>query len=510
MTATTRQGTVREPGIDRPDAGDIATVAARLGYDQAVAEAGEFATLIGGMLDAYDVVDGIEPEPPVRERVAHRRPGPDEDPDNAWVVRTEIRATESGPLAGLRVAVKDNIMVAGLPMAAGSGLLAGYWPPFDATVVSRVLDAGATITGKTSCEYFCLDGGSHTSDFGVTHNPHRRGYSAGGSSSGNAAALATGQADLALGSDQAGSIRVPASFCGIVGLKPTHGLVPYTGIIPLDPVIDHAGVMSTTVADAALLLSVVAGYDDYDPRQRRIVVGDYLSDLDAGVRGLRIGLLTEGFGHPDGEPGVDDAVRAAAAGLAARGAEVIEVSIPTHRQGLALWTPIVMHGMAHSVVRGQGFGAGRDDRYPVDAIEHLLARRDRVGEMPATVTACAILAEYVQQRHGISYYARAVNAVRRLRQEYDRALEHVDLLLMPTTPHKAQPMPPAQAPVADYVGPANDMFGNTAPFNATHHPALSLPCGESGGLPVGLMLVGRHFDEATVLRAGHACERRVR
>jgi amidase len=462
------------------------------------------------MLGAYDVVDGVATEQPVREHVPYWRPGPDEDPDNAWVLRSELSAAGSGPLAGLRVAVKDNVMVAGLPMAAGSGLLADYRPSFDATVVARVLDAGGTIAGKTNCEYFCLDGGSHTSEFGVTHNPHRRGYSAGGSSSGNAVALATGQADLALGTDQAGSIRVPASFCGIVGLKPTHGLVPYTGITPLDPPIDHAGVMATTVAQAALLLSVVAGYDEYDPRQRRVTVGDYLSDLDAGVRGLRIGRLTQGFGHPGSEPDVDDAVRTAAAGLAALGAEVAEVSIPMHSQGLALWTPIVMHGMAHSVVHGQGFGAGRDDRYPVEAIEHLLARRDQVSELPATVTACAILAEYVQQRYGISYYARAVNAVRRLRQEYDRVLEHIDLLLMPTTPHKAQPNPVAQAPVADYVGSANDMFGNTAPFNATHHPALSLPCGDSDGLPIGLMLVGRHFDEATVLRAAHAYERRVR
>jgi len=334
--------------INRPDTSDIAAVAARLGYDRAAAQADEFATLIGGMLGAYDVLDGVEAEQPTREYVAHRRPGPDEDPDNAWVLRTEISTTGSGPLAGLRVAVKDNIMVAGLPMAAGSGLLAGYRPSFDATVVSRVLEAGATIAGKTNCEYFCLDGGSHTSEFGATHNPHRRGYSAGGSSSGNAVALATGQTDLALGTDQAGSIRVPASFCGIVGLKPTHGLVPYTGITPLDPVIDHAGVMSTTVAETALLLSVVAGYDDYDPRQRRVTVGDYLSDLDVGVRGLRIGRLAEGSGHPGSEPDVDDAVRAAADDLAALGAEVVEVSIPmhSHRSSCMAWRTASSMGRA--------------------------------------------------------------------------------------------------------------------------------------------------------------------
>jgi amidase len=154
----------------------------------------------------------------------------------------------------------------------------------------RVLDAGATIVGKTNCEYLCLSSGSHTSDYGATHNPRRPGFTSGGSSSGNAVAIVAGDADLALGTGQAGSIRVPASYSGLVGLKPTHGLVPYTGISPLDPVIDHAGPMNSTVDDSALLLSVIAGYDEYDPRQRRIA--------DSVVRetsALRIGVLREGF-----------------------------------------------------------------------------------------------------------------------------------------------------------------------------------------------------------------------
>lgn len=497
---------------ERPSAADVAAVAARLGYHRAADRATEFAELIGVTLDAYDALDDptYDPEPD-RGPVPHRRPQPDEDPDNAWALRTDLSTTDSGPLDGQRVAIKDNIMVAGLPMSAGSGLLADYQPILDATVTARVLEAGATIVGKTNCEYFCLDGGSHTSHFGVTHNPHRRGYSAGGSSSGNAVALATGQADLAIGTDQAGSARVPASFCGVVGLKPTYGLVPYTGIVPLDLVIAHTGVMSTTVEDAATLLSVLAGYDDYDPRQRRVTVDDYLSRLHDGVTNLRVGVLVEGVDGPGSEPEVDAAVRSAAADIAALGAEVVEVSVPRHAIGAALWTPIVMHGMTRTIVHGQGFGAGRDDRYPTDLIEHLLARRDQVDDLPATVTACAILAEYVEQTQGMSYYARAVNAVRSLRAEYDHALHDVDLLLMPTTPHTAHPMPSLQeASVADCVGQATDMFANTAPFNATHHPALSLPCGESDGLPIGLMLVGRNFDDATVLRADHTYEQHVR
>ena len=496
--------------LARPSAEDVAVIAERLGYHRVVRRAAEFAEVIGSTLDAYDAVDEAQDDAPDRAPVPYRRPRLDDDPDNAWVLRTELSSTGSGPLAGYRVAVKDNIMVAGLPMSAGSGLMADYQPAFDATVTARVLEAGATIVGKTNCEYFCLDGGSHTSHFGVTHNPHRRGYSAGGSSSGNAVALATGQADLAVGTDQAGSARVPASFCGVVGLKPTHGLVPYTGITPLDPMIDHAGVMSTTVRDAALLLTVLAGYDDYDPRQRRVTVDDYLSPLEHGVAGLRVGVLAEGFESPGVEPDVDAAARRAAADFAALGAEVVEISVPMHARGAALWTPLVMHGMARTIVHGQGFGAGRDDRFPTELIEQLLARRDQVDDLPATVTACAVLAEYVEQTHGMSYYARAVNAVRRLRADYDQALRRVDVLLMPTTPHTARPMPSQHAPLASYVGEANDMFANTAPFNATHHPALSLCSGESDGLPIGLMLVARRFDDATVLRAGHAYEQRAR
>ena len=493
----------------RPTAADVATIAARLGYTQAAGRAEEFAELIAGTLDAYDALDDPTfDHEPARDPVPYRRPELGEDADNAWALLTDLSTTDVGPLAGRRVAIKDNIMVAGLPMAAGSGLLVDYQPVLDAEVTRRVLDAGATIVGKTNCEYFCLDGGSHTSHFGPTHNPHRHGFSAGGSSSGNAVALVTGQADLAIGTDQAGSVRVPASFCGVVGLKPTHGLVPYTGITPLDPLIDHAGVMTTTVADAALLLGVLAGDDDIDPRQRHVKVDDYAAQLERGVTGLRIGVLVEGFGTPGGEPDVDAATRQAAVDLTSLGAEVVDVSVPMHARGTALWTPIVMHGMLRTVVHGQGFGGGRDDLYPLDLIEHLLARRDDVDQLPPTVTACAILAEHVEQTHGIAYYARAVNAVRRLRAEYDQALRDVDLLLMPTTPHKAQPMPLQHEPITAYVGKANDMFANTAPFNATHHPAMSLPCGTTDGLPSGLMLVGRRNGDATVLRAGHAYERR--
>jgi amidase len=494
--------------IAKPSADDVAAVATRLGYHSAVPHAAQYAAIITDLLDAYDTVITVDTPPLAPANRSYRSPGPDEDPHNAWYVKTNITGAPSGPLTGKTLAVKDSIMVAGIPMMNGSGLLEGFVPDVDATVVTRVLDAGAEITGKTNCEYFCLSGGSHTGQHGPTHNPHRHGYSAGGSSSGSAVAVVTADVDLALGADQAGSIRVPASYSGLVGLKPTYGLVPYTGIAPLDPLVDHVGPMSATVADNALLLSVIAGHDDYDPRQQRPHVGDYLAALGAALRGLRIGVLAEGFGQGGAEPDVDAAVLQAATDLGKLGAEVVDVSVPMHVLGLALWTPVIMHGMARTVVDGQGFGVGRNDRYPTTMMDHLFAQRHRLDEMPANVKLCVLLAEFVAERHGQSYYGRAVNGIRRLRAAYDAALRDVDLLLMPTTPQKAQPLPGPGASVEEWCSRATEMFANTAPFDAAHHPALSLPCGNSDGLPVGLMLVGRHFDEPTIYRAAHAYEQR--
>ncbi|HEX3733388.1 MAG TPA: amidase [Mycobacteriales bacterium] len=494
--------------IAKPTATHIAALAARLGYHSAVDDADQYAAIIADLLGGYDTVDGIDGEPAAAANRAHRVPDPDEDPNNAWYVKTSVTTATTGPLADRTVALKDSIMLAGVPMMNGSALLEGYTPEFDATVATRVLEAGAEITGKTNCEYFCLSGGSHTGAQGPTHNPHRRGYSAGGSSSGSAVAVATGDVDMALGADQAGSIRVPASYSGIVGLKPTYGLVPYTGIAPLDPMLDHVGPMTTTVADNALLLSVIVGPDGFDPRQQQPRIGDCQGALDDGAHGLRIGVLTEGFGQDGGEPDVDAAVREAAADLGRLGADVVEFSVPMHSVGPALWLPIVMQGMVRTVVHGQGFGIGRNDRYPTALMDHLFAQRHRADELPANIKLCTLLAEYVAERHGQSHYGRAVNGIRRLRAAYDAALRDVDLLVMPTTSQKAQPLPDMDASIARWCARATEMFGNTAAFDVTHHPALSLPCGSGDGLPIGMMIVGRHFDEQCVYRAALAYEQR--
>src|SRR5262249_3140104 len=214
-------------------------------------------------------------------------------------VKTQIRGADTGPLRGKRVAVKDNVMVAGVPMMNGNAILEGYVPEIDATVVTRVLDAGAEIVGKTHCESYCISGGSHTGAKGAVHNPHKMGFSAGGSSSGSGVVVALGEADMAIGGDQGGSIRMPSSWGGIYGMKPTHGLVPYTGIMPIEIFVDHTGPMTGTVTDNALMLEVMAGPDGYDCRQyggsKKV---KYSKMLEGGVKDLKIGVVKEGFARP--------------------------------------------------------------------------------------------------------------------------------------------------------------------------------------------------------------------
>ena len=255
--------------ITRPNVGQILDIAEGLGMSLTEEEAREYRGLMDANLDAYDAVDA-EPDftPQVRyPRTPGRAPSRAENPYGAWARLVTVEGSGQGKLEGRTVALKDNVALAGVPMTNGAATLEGFVPVADATIVTRMLDAGATILGKATCEHFCLSGGSHTSDPGPVTNPRMAGRSAGGSSSGSAALVAAGEVDMAIGGDQGGSIRMPASYCGIAGMKPTHGLVPYTGVMPIESTIDHTGPMTATVADNALMLEVLAGPDGLDPRQ---------------------------------------------------------------------------------------------------------------------------------------------------------------------------------------------------------------------------------------------------
>src|ERR1700744_4609573 len=318
--------------VRRPTLDQLRSVAEDLGMHMGDEELKSYDTLLQANYAAYDIVDAMPDYVPAvtYPRTPGYRPEGDENKHNAWYFKSTVKGASSGKLAGKTIALKDNVSLAGVPLMNGASTLEGYVPTTDATIVTRILDAGGTILGKTHCEYFCFSGGSHTNATGPVHNPHKMGYSAGGSSSGSGVVVATGEADMAIGGDQGGSIRIPASFCGIYGMKGTHGLVPYTGVMPIEITIDHTGPMTRNVRDNALLLEVLAGPDGLDPRQVAPKVASYTEALGGGVKGLRIGVVTEGFGHPSSEADVDAKVIAVAALFAKVGAIVDEVSIPMH------------------------------------------------------------------------------------------------------------------------------------------------------------------------------------
>ena len=333
--------------IQPPSRAELARIAEEYRLGLSEEELDVFAELAGPTLAGFGRLDELPDESlPVsypREEIGHRPVG-DENPSNGWSWKCSIRGAAEGPLAGRTVGVKDNVCVAGVPMLNGSPIMEGYVPREDATVVTRLLDAGAHIVGKTAVPAFCFDGGGLTGypDPQPT-NPHDPRYLCGASSNGSAAVVVTGEAELALGGDQGGSIRLPASWSGCCGHKPTHGLVPYTGIFPIELTLDHIGPMAMTVTDCAVMLEAIAGEDGLDPRQSGVVTQSYTQGLEVGADGLRVGVLSEGFEIPEvSEPDVDAAVRAAADALARAGAAVDDVSVPMHRDGLAIWNAIAI------------------------------------------------------------------------------------------------------------------------------------------------------------------------
>jgi amidase len=497
-----------------PDKDELDALARGYGMTLSDADLETYRVLVGGSFSSYDAVEELyaelAPTPPAAR--AATRPEDADNPLGAWYVRTDVRGADHGPLAGRTLAVKDNIEVAGVPMMNGSHTLEGFVPSRDATVVSRLLEAGATVAGKAVCEDLCFSGGSHTSVTGPVRNPWDTTRTTGGSSSGSAALVASGQADLALGGDQGGSIRMPAAFCGIVGHKPTHGLVPYTGAFPIELTLDHLGPMTRTVADAAAVLDAIAGRDGLDPRQPAgLEPEQYAAALGGDVSGLRVGVLAQGFGWEElSEPGVDDTVRAAAGRLAELGIEVVDVDLPWHRHAIHVWNVIATDGATVQMVDGNGYGHNWAGLYDPELIAYYgRQRRETADRWSPTVTLVALAGRWSIEQEQSRHYAMARDLAFEVRRQYDRALSDVDLLVLPTVPMVAPPLPAPDDPREVRVARALEMIVNCAPFDVSGHPATSVPAGLSDGLPVGMMLVGRRFADATCLRVAHAFEQLV-
>lgn len=411
------------------------------------------------------------------------------------------------PLAGVPVALKDNIVTKEQPTTCASRILEGYVSPYDATAVIRLRAAGALIAAKTNLDEFAMGSSTEHSAYGRVKLPLDHTRVPGGSSGGSAALVAAGEVTMALGGDQGGSIRTPSAWCGVFGLKPTWGLVPMTGGMPISYSVDHCGPMCSSTENVARLLTAIAGPDPHDPRTINAKVGNYMEALGRGVKGLRVGLLKEGFHHPVSDQATSAKVRAAANDLKASGAAVEEVSVPMHLEGPHIWTGVILEGAAEMMIKGYGMGNNWPGYYTL-SLQEAFARgwRSRPDDVSETVKLVLLLGEYMHRHYHNRYHAKAQNLRVLLRAAYDKALANCDVLAMPTIPFPATEIPSPDAPREVYVDAALNMQQNTCPFDVSGHPAFTVPCGKVNGLPVGIMLVGRHFEETTVIQAAQALE----
>src|SRR5215470_12844177 len=500
-----------------PSVDEVVTVARELGIHLGPDEAVLYRKyLMEQLKDLDNFVQARleEPAPPMvsAARAPGHRPRPEEDPLNAWTWKCRIEGVAQGALAGKTVSFKDHIAVAGMPMSLGSFALDGFIPDFDATVVTRVLEAGGTIIGKNVMNG--LSGGFGTGggigDYGRPLNPHNHDHVTGGSSSGSGAAVAAGEVDISFGGDQGGSIRIPAAFCGIVGHKPTFGLVSHFGIgFGSDQSIDYTGPMTRTVADAATALEVAAGYDPYDPRSTRDVPArmDVRGRLADGVAGLRVGVLQEGFDEAEGD--VRDLVLAAVDVLARAGADVSKVSIPAHHAVRTAQAALSGEG-ALAIFRTGFFGAFTRTYYPASLVAAINALWATQADVLAPRTKLSLIAAELSRRnyHG-RVYSKAQNVRPTYIKAYDDVLADVDVLVMPTcittAPRNHRPGSYLEAVEDNLTSASRVGSRNTQPFNYTGHPALALPVGKStAGLPVSMQLVGRFFDDPLLMRVAYA------
>ncbi|XP_060081369.1 amidase-like [Ylistrum balloti] len=501
-------GLLHASAVLQPTKAEIHQLSEDLDLKCTVEEEEAFYEHYKGVLKSYQTVYELpDPQLPVRYP---RLPGQREQVDNAWYWRCDIKGADSGLLAGKTVAIKDSIAVAGVPMMNGTKLLEGYTPEFDATVVTRVLDAGGHILGKAACDDMCLSGGSWSSSTGPIVNPCDPYKDAGGSSSGCASLVARGIVDMAIGADQGGSIRTPASYCGIVGMKPTYGLIPYTGAMGGAVTIDHLGPMTRTVEDCALLLEALAGFDDdRDPRQRPIdSIPPYSKLFNRDVSGRKVGVLTEGFLGVDAD--VDKCVNEKLSKLSEAGVVLKDVSIPIHQVGTDIFVPITVEGSHACGSHGYGTGYLWKGYYPV-TLQEAMARGStlRPYDLPINLKMRRILGEYMRRNYQNKFYARSQNLVPVLKKAYDDALKDVDVLVMPTMSKTAESLPFTESTAKERLAACMEISNNLASFDATGHPALSLNAGYSGqtGLPVGLQVVGRLYDDLSVLQIAFAIER---
>lgn len=414
------------------------------------------------------------------------------------------RGEKVGRLAGVAVAVKDNICTRGVRTTCASKMLENFIPPYDATVIERLKREDAIIIGKTNMDEFAMGSTTETSYFGPTRNPWDLTKVPGGSSGGSAAALIADEATLALGSDTGGSVRCPASYCSVIGLKPTYGLVSRYGLISYANSLEQIGPMAKSTADCALLLSVISGHDPRDSTSVKVPPVDYTSYLVDDIGGLRVGVIKEFFGE-----GVEEAVKKhvwkAIHLLEDLGATYGEVSLPSLEYALAAYYIIAMSEASSNLARFDGLRYGFRIEHDDGDWSRVFARNRRIGfgaevKRRIMLGTYALSAGYYEQ-----YYLKALKIRTLIRREMEEALKTFDVLVGPT-----MPLPPfnlgerIQDPLTLYMC---DIL--TVPANLSGYPAISIPCGFDGKLPIGLQVIGKPFDEITLLKISFALERKL-
>jgi amidase len=501
--------------LKSPTVDELREVSRELGFDLPESTLSSFSQFIDrDLMPGFNELEQMK-EPKLLAEIISRDPGhfplPEENRFGGWAWRCSVKGRSGGILSGKKIALKDNISLAGVRMTNGTPAMKDFIPDIDAEVVRRIIAAGGEIVGKATCENFCWIGGSQTSFPQHVLNPNNTKFMAGGSSSGSGALVAAGEVNMALGADQGGSIRIPSSWCGIYGLKPTYGLVPYTGIITGEMTFDHVGPMASTVLDTALLLEAIAGRDGMDSRQAMaetpMEIPRYYHDLKAYCEGLRIGVVAEGFGLKESEPDVDLAVKKSAEKFEELGAHVSEVSIPIHRK-----TSMIMNGVdsegSWRALRNRSVDFGTFGYENTELARFIGSNLEFNNEnFSPNSQLLVIFGEYIIKKYSSVFYAKAQNLRPVVRKQYNDALHTHDLLIMPTTPQKAQPFPDKDKDLVNFLASGWNMTANVAPFDYTGHPAMNVPCGKSNGLPIGMMLVGRYFEEQTILNAALAFEK---
>jgi aspartyl-tRNA(Asn)/glutamyl-tRNA(Gln) amidotransferase subunit A len=422
----------------------------------------------------------------------------------AFITRTELSGAGEGPLAGRTVAVKDNISTEGVETTCGSRMLEGYVPPYDATVIERLREAGATVVGKTNMDEFGMGTTTETSAYGPTRNPVDTERVPGGSSGGSAAAVAAGEADLALGSDTGGSIRCPAAFCGVVGIKPTYGLVSRYGLVAYANSLEQIGPLAPTVEEAAELLDVLAGPDERDATTRfdtregghPAAGAEYAAAADGDVEGMTVGVVTDLIEGADER--VVDTFHGALDELEARGAELTEVSLPSLETAVQAYYVIAMSEASSNLARFDGVRYGPAGGEGDWNESFAAAREAGFGEevkRRILLGTFALSAGYQEK-----YYEKAQDARAWVKREFDDAFERADVLASPTMPVLPFELGEGlEDPMRMYLADAN-----TVPVNLANLPAVSVPAGRADGLPVGLQLIGPAFGEETAIRAASA------